>query len=144
MTRLQGQSELISRWMEESVFGDSCLHIVGAVHWYYGTFLEGAWCRLRHSPTRAWTNLSFLINELDGCREALCYGQLLLQYNWNIPTSLWRGTKWSRGLVVLKCCFTVSLRLLDVFPGFRWVWHRVFCAFICSPTAWELTGHATS
>ena len=53
--------------------------------------------------------------------------------NWrNIPTSLWRGTEWSGGLVVLKRSFTVSLRLLDVLAGF-WVgvvfWFCWFCWF---------------
>ena len=48
----------------------------------------------------------------------------------NIPKSLWRGTEWSGGLVVLKRSFTVSLRLLDVLSGF-WggvvFWFGWFC-----------------
>ena len=86
-------------------------------------------------------------------------GNYWYKSNWrNIPTSLWRGTEWSGGLVVLKRSFTVSLRSLDVLSGFCvgvvcWFgWfcfgfvfgHPVFCAFICSPTAWDqLTDHAT-
>ena len=86
-------------------------------------------------------------------------GNYWYKSNWrNIPTSLWRGTEWSGGLVVLKRSFTVSLKSLDVLSGFCvgvvcWFgWfcfgfvfgHPVFCAFICSPTAWDqLTDHAT-
>ena len=46
-------------------------------------------------------------------------GNYWYKSNWrNIPTSLWRGTEWSGGLVVQKRSFTVSLRLLHVFSGF--------------------------
>ena len=55
--------------------------------------------------------------------------------NWrNLPTSLWRGTEWSGGLVVLKRSFTVSLRLLDVFSGF-WVGVGFCFGLVCFLTS---------
>ena len=111
-----------------------------AVHWNYGTFWSGLdavrqfdWLSGYRWPLARDHTLGCAIHQHVGeptplslSTAGMYAGELCATMGnyWyksnlrNIPTSLWRGTEWSGGLVVLKRSFTVSLRLLDVFSGF--------------------------
>ena len=90
------------------------------------------------SSTNTWVNQPLLPCQRLGCVQGSSVLQWAITgtFNWrNIPTSLWRGTERSGGLVVLKRRFTVSLRLLDVFSGFclgAFVWFVCFCFWTSS------------
>ena len=74
--------------------------------WLLMTVGKESYPGLRHLPIRSWTNV-FPCQRL-GCNNL----QLLVHNLQNIPTSLWRGTKWSGGLISSwnqKKCLAVDI-----------------------------------